>query len=389
MNDSRISLRESLRSLHQQVVKSTLLLLVPTCSFLVCKTIYADELILRDWSRITNVTVAVIDDDGVKLSDGRIISWDRIESGEVSDEHQADLDQLIRELGEPLFRLRQRIRLGNDVQLLELAESLWPRFRDRTGETAIVVSCGVVRGRLATGQRADAVLPYLVFVRQLMDSEATNELNDALVTRARNEFGLVIDPKTGLCANLLPIWKDQQAAAKALPKLSEWLTTETNPIAPWVPIYVSSLAAFVGEFEKAQQELARMNLANDGLMELRTVIDWQLSLQREPSMSIRSIESNLDKLLPRNRAITLYWLGLAGLKSNSEERQQAAILHLLQIPAVYPTEQDVAAAAIFQVADFYGSKSNDAKASQKQATLRSELLRAYPNSWFAEEVRER
>lgn len=349
----------------------------------------ADELILRDWTRLAEVTVTRFDEDGVTLEDGRQFGWGQIESGEVSDDEQAAFDQLVHELGEPLFRLRQRLRLGDDDQVLELARSLWPRFRDRSGETALIVSSGFARGLIAAGRREEAVLPYQVFLHGLLVRDEATAINEALAEQAQREFGLLIDAPTGLCRNLLPIWQDRQAAESALPHLLAWLATDPSPVPPSTHVYVASLAAFSGDSETAQRQQAAIPLATDALIELRTVIEWQLELQQDPAMSIRSIESNLDKLLPVNQAIALYWLGVAGLQGNNEVRQQTALLQLLRIPAELSGESDAAAAALHRVVEFFGSPVAGALGADQQAIVRAELLRAYPNSWFAEQERER
>ena len=354
----------------------------------------ADELLLRDWTRLTDVTVVELNDDGVTLRDGRLIGWDRIESGQIGVDQQAAFDQSIRDLGEPLFRLRQRLQLSDDDQVLELAESLWPRYRERTGEAAMLVSVGLMRGRLAAGQRASAVLPYLFFLQQLQrsDVDGTSEragLDEASVHRAQREFGVSIDPATGLCGNLLPLWQDSDAAQAASQELLEWLAKQPPPLPLSASVYAATLAAFAGDPDAAQTQLEAIPLASDALIELRTVVTWQLALQQEPAMSIRSIESNLDKLLPRNQAIALYWLGVAGLNVNNDNRQQIARLHLLQIPAEHPGEADAAAAALHEVVEYYRTHAANATAATDLITVRAELLKAYPNSWFAEQERER
>jgi hypothetical protein len=120
-----------------------------------------DRIVLRDLSRMSDVTVARFDEDGVVLEDGRRLDWDRIERATLESGRQADFDRWLRDVGEPLFRIRKRLAAGDYRELVEEAEALYPRYRSRQSPTAYVVCQAVMWARLANGRREAAVEPYL------------------------------------------------------------------------------------------------------------------------------------------------------------------------------------------------------------------------------------
>ncbi|MEX2026554.1 MAG: hypothetical protein WEH44_04625, partial [Pirellulaceae bacterium] len=126
----------------------------------------ADRLILRNLELIADRTVTAVDDDGIlldkPLSAGNDrLTWDEIERGRVSPDLQAEFNRLKDELGPPLFKLRQRMRIGDYAGLLAPAEELYPRFSPRQSQSAYLVCQSLMWGRLAAGQREAAVEPFL------------------------------------------------------------------------------------------------------------------------------------------------------------------------------------------------------------------------------------
>src|SRR5690349_12003618 len=95
----------------------------------------ADRLILRNLDIILDRTVTALDEDGLVLDapragGGNRITWDEIERGKVALD-QARFDALLSELGPPLYRIRQRLKIGDYVAASEPAELLYEKFSRR------------------------------------------------------------------------------------------------------------------------------------------------------------------------------------------------------------------------------------------------------------------
>ena len=81
----------------------------------------------KDWIKHlqdNGFSVTSFDEDGVRLDDGMVLGWDRIESARLSGQRQADFDRSLKELGDGLYRIRQRLRVGDYRDLQTHAEAL-------------------------------------------------------------------------------------------------------------------------------------------------------------------------------------------------------------------------------------------------------------------------
>ena len=165
----------------------------------------ADRIILRNLEILSDRTVTAFDADGVRLDDGKQLGWDEIEQAEVSAAQQAEFDRLLAELGGPLYRIRQRLSVGDYRGLLSPAEAVYPRYADRDSPTAYMVIQSLMWGRLAAGRREDSLEPYL---RCCEYQRKPGRTQVSLPGQRRLEF----DPETGLSSDLVPIWFDAEAA---------------------------------------------------------------------------------------------------------------------------------------------------------------------------------
>src|SRR5687767_7765212 len=115
----------------------------------------ADRLVLRNLTILQNRAVQGFDEDGVRLDGGMVVGWDEIERGSVAAEQQAKFDALLKELGEPLYRVRQRLRTGDHEGLVAAAEQVFPRYAGRVSRAAYLVAQATMWGRLAVGRREE------------------------------------------------------------------------------------------------------------------------------------------------------------------------------------------------------------------------------------------
>src|SRR5262245_20671784 len=103
-----------------------LLVLLPTCG----SALAADRIILRNLDIISDRTIKSFDVDGVVLDNETTLGWDEIEKATLG-EKQAEFDALLSDVGGDLYRLRQRLNVGDYAGLATHAEALWPRYQER------------------------------------------------------------------------------------------------------------------------------------------------------------------------------------------------------------------------------------------------------------------
>ena len=144
----------------------------------------------------------------MQLDDGTRLSWDDIETARLAEDKQAEFERLRKELGEPLYRIRQRLSVGDYRGALPHAEAVYRQYADRESPTAYMVVQALMWGRLAAGRREEALEPYLRCVEYLRRMKGSVSLP--------GERRLAHDPKTGLSPELLPVWFDERAAQTAL-----------------------------------------------------------------------------------------------------------------------------------------------------------------------------
>ena len=146
----------------------------------------ADRLILRNLDILIDRTVTALDEDGLRLDspqkNGRDrLTWDEVERGVVTLD-QARFDALLKELGPPLYRIRQRLKIGDYEALSEPAELLYPRYASRQGPTAYMVCQATMWSRMALNRREAAVEPYLRCYELLRAGSASRDGTLALLT---------------------------------------------------------------------------------------------------------------------------------------------------------------------------------------------------------------
>ena len=77
----------------------------------------ADQIVLRDLTILTDRRVEKFNEDDIRLDNGQRLGWDQIEKAQIAAD-QARFNQLLSELGTPLYRIRQRLKVGDYSALL-------------------------------------------------------------------------------------------------------------------------------------------------------------------------------------------------------------------------------------------------------------------------------
>jgi len=304
-------------------------------------TLWAERIVLRNLEILRDPSVASFDEDGVRLEGGRTLTWDRIESGRVGEARQADFDRMLSDLGEPLYRIRQRLKVGDFRALAAPAEAAYPRYVGRRGASAYMVFQATMWSRLASGRRQAALEPYLRCLEHLRN------LGQGDVDLP-GERRLRFDPQTGMTPELLPVWFDRAAARAAMPGVLEAIKEMTSPRPPAVHVYYGTLALAAGEESRAMQVFAGIEDEDGTVAELREIAMAQREVTAgRPGEAVDRLRDRLDELSAANRPLALYWLGTALVQSDDDQRRKQGVLHLLHVPALYGVKhRDLAAAAL-------------------------------------------
>ncbi|MGM0490428.1 MAG: tetratricopeptide repeat protein [Planctomycetota bacterium] len=336
----------------------------------------ADRIVLRDLDIITGVTVEQFDVDGVRLSDGRVIGWDRIEQGRVAEAKQAAFDRMLEELGSHLYRIRQRLSVNDYRGLLADAEAVHDHYRGRRGETAYMVCQALMWSRLAVGRR-EAALPAYLWCLECLRQAAADQRELSLPGARR----LQVDLSSGLSPELPPVWFDDEAARERLGEVGRTISTMSEPRPPATRVYYATLALAAGESDKARQALAGL----EALPQWKSIIDARMQLDGgDTTLAIDALTRQLDQLDDPLKPIALYWLGQARLSESDTDTRRAGVLDLLRIPALFGERHPELAAAGLYTAMRTLEESGDMTGS---IAIRRELLDQYGQTWHAERVR--
>jgi hypothetical protein len=340
----------------------------------------ADRIVLRNLT-ILSEPVVQFDEDAVRLQSGRTITWDEIESGEVAADKQPAFTSLLKKLGEPTFRIRQKLTTGDYEGLLSFAEEMYPVFAARNSPSAYMVCQSLMWGRLQVGRREEAVEPYL----RCLDYLRQHEGKPAGLPGDRR---LRLDLSTGLSPELIPIWFDAEAARKALPAARETLREiAKRPQGAPLGTYVlfATLAQAAGEADEAERFLGVVDESVPAVAQLRDIARAQREVEAAASgAAVKKLADNLDRLLPQNKPLAEYWLGLARLSEKEGAARREGVLDLLRLPALYGKQSpELAAAGLFhsmKALEELGDNSGS-------IALRKELLANYKGTVHANRVK--
>jgi len=332
----------------------------------------ADRLILRNLDILTRHTVVSFDEDGLVLDGprpggGERVTWDEVERGKVALD-QPRFDKLLSELGQPLFRIRQRLKIGDFEALAEPAEAMFPRYAQRQSQTAYLVCQATMWSRLEAGRREAAVLPYVRCFELLRSRVATS---GSLPGSRR----LKVDPATGISPELVPVWFDAAAARAALPDLQAAIRDMASPRPEGMSIYYASLALAGGEAAEADRVIQSVQSNQPELLAWRDVLAAQQEITAaSPGAAVEKLRTRQGALPAVCRPAALYWVGLADSQDADGNRCKDGILRLLTLPAEYGDEQpELAAAGLYHAAVALAKLKDDRGA----AAVRGELAGRY------------
>jgi hypothetical protein len=338
----------------------------------------ADRLILRNLDFILDRTVVALDEDGATLdaplADGTTqLSWDRIERGKVALD-QARFDELLAEIGLPLFRVRQRLKSQDYAGLAAPAELLYPKFAGRMSPAALYVAQATLWSRLASGRREAAIEPYLRSVELLRSGKLA-------VDDVPGDRRLAVDLATGLSNELVPVWHDPAASKTALGGVQQAIRDMAQPRPAGVYTYYATLALAAGELAEAERVLPFLTEETPELAAWRQVVLAQREvLAGSAGEAASRLAAELSTVPPTVRPAALYWVGRSRLLSSDALAVRDGLLDLLSIPAEHPRgDADLSAAALYLAAE----QLDKVKDEQGADAIRQELLRQYSHTQVA------
>ncbi len=334
----------------------------------------ADRIILRNLKIIDGPQVVAFDEDGVRLDDKRLIGWYDIEKARVANNQQAAFDQMLRELGGPLFRIRQRMRVGDYKDLAPHAEPIYARYAERKSPTAYLVMQATMWSRVAVGRREAAVEPYCRCFEYLRTPRQPQNL-------LPGERRLDYDPETGMCATLAPVWFDSKAAKAVLPNVYKAIGAMGRPRPAGAYVYFVTLALAAGDTATADRVLVAVKDTSGPIGELKAIVAVQRELASgPPGPAYDRLKAELPEISSANRPLALYWLGRAQLASTDVETRKQGLVRLLRIPALHADQApEIGAAALFHGMQVL-KQLDDVRGS---VALRNELLVRYGQTYFA------
>ena len=332
----------------------------------------ADRIILRDNRVISDRSVAAFDPDGIVFAGlpALRLTWDEVEAGRV-DRDQERFDELLRELGGPLYRIRRRLAAGDDRDVLEYAEALFPTFKDRRSASAFLVFVGLARGFEAHGRTEDVLAPYLLAVECLRAAPGGT-------LPLPGDQGFRHDPDSKLSPLVLPIWRDPAAAKRALPGAIEALDASAARKPAGSLAYVATLAAAAGDRSTCDRLLAEAKASNPpkAVADLIAIVEARLRIEtpQERDEAIETLARIVDNSESSQRPLARYWLGIARLRAEEESERKRGLISLLALAALHGDDRPELAAEGLDAARIGLEASGDPSAS----ILRSELLFRFP-----------
>ncbi len=336
-----------------------------------------DRIVLRD-TKVVNGTVTALSPDGIAMNIGgnpTMLGWDEVEAGKVG--KQDEFDKLLKKIGDPLFRTRQRLKTGDYRELLEPTDKLFPTFAERNSPVADTICLATAFARLANNQREAAVEPFLCVLANRSRPEFKPDSRFA----ALNSRNLTPDARSGVWLELPPVWFDSAAAKAALPRVEARLKSWPGG----KPTFAANLYAFTLALAAGDADAARR--FESSLRESPVAADWVLVVDAQREIEEKRIgeacgrlEAKLDSLPEPVRIIGTYWVGMANLASADAEVRKRGVVWMLHLPAKYATTcPDLAAAGLY----FASKALDELKDARGAVTLRGELLIGFRQTYHA------
>lgn len=322
----------------------------------------AQHVVLRDLTFIEAAKVESMDVNGLVLDGGLQFLWSDILQGKVG-QQQNKFDGFLKEIGLPLFRIQSRLAGGSFDDLQPMANQLLQISADKAGPTAYIANAASFHDFLSQGMREAAAVPLINILAMRTAAPDLKSLD--------RELGLRF--KKDVCLNLLPIWFDDSAAKLAWQNLQSASGLNAANLKQENP-YLLSLQILN---EPQTTDLTSKVKKETGWGPI--LVAQSAWLNSNPGSALESLQNSSPNLDAAQRALALYYRGLAMRDLNMKSPSDATApwkLILLQIPAQYENQfPELSAAAIYQV--LAGSRDMP----EEFESLQQELTNRFPTTW--------
>ncbi len=341
---------------------------------IVAPAVRADRLFERGTSSPIEGRALEVDDAGVRFRVSRgnentdvLVTWDRVRYLETDRESFAEAFGRMQGFSERLWRARSRVERQDYAAAEPILDPMFAEMMNRTDPTALIVAEGLLRCRLARGARAAAVIPWLEMHR-LLDS--------GLKRTAYLDMHPIVDPQSGVCLQLPPIWTRTVGVEQLLADLGHYV-----PDSPTT----ERIASLYGR----AAQLALGLRVQDSALFYHADDSWQ----RDPAtLIITAMVAAIEKIRPfpididrtfsrlyREEGLLSPWAwyvrGLVRVAVPDLNTQREGLVDLLTLPAKYREEHSyLAGFAIDAAARTLESLGR----SEPAASLRNELRLDYP-----------
>ncbi len=299
-------------------------------------------IVLRDFSQPKS-TVAGYDEDGVRLTDGTIVSWDRIAQVQFEPADQARADQLLQTIGQPLFQVRWRLQIGDFGGAEQAAKSVPNAVKHRRSEAALLIHLADMAAKIEQG---DLLLAAIHWVRALDLMTENPTWRDQIPENLRRPS----DQATMLHQQIIPVWTADSEAMEFWPQVEDFSREgKFTALPPIAQVYLVTIAIDLRQFDIAKQWLilaARESPAWSAALTHKLLIE---SGDRPPDPRPFNVEATdwPDDV----KAVAIFWLAAKDLGSPNIPVSERAAIDMLSIPAKYQTEfPELAAEALAAVA---------------------------------------
>ncbi|MEE2639533.1 MAG: hypothetical protein VX768_02795 [Planctomycetota bacterium] len=338
-----------------------------------------DELVLRNYSKIENVTVSRIDEDGVALGDGRSFGLGDIHSASL--EGQTQFDELHQKWGLDLFRLRLRIQRQDYENLQPHLGRVYEVYRGRSSRSATLVLLAKYHECICQGDWANAIGVHFRLVTLSGQAEGNRDLLRAT--------GYPWDPVSGMSGWICPFGFEEKKLAEDWPQIRAAYLGLPDGHPGGLDLYFFLLANAVGADLNPEIANRRVKLSRLEQMLLQTLEDRAAEDSDSANRELLKRQLSDYKFVAgdtnMHRALYRFALGQLELKSNGGDRNKG-LLNLLRIHAEFRDDFPIlAAAALTEVHSRL--KSTDPKKNAK--SVAGELLSRFPSSIFAKQLRMR
>ncbi len=269
--------------------------------------------------------------DGVGFRSGdkvEWLGWDRVASLEGL---APELARQVAPVADKAWRARIRLERGDALAAEPIYEDLFRAFQARRGATACAVAEGLLRCRLRRGAQAGAIAPWLAWVRASDPSMPAPVLD---ITSPPSQPPL-IDPGTGLCPFLPPVWLNVasvQAFARADARTGD--DSEAKRGLALEGMYRLAARFEVGLAGESEANALPVRSADPGVSLVAQIVAARAA---DPDKRKDARQLLLARLRQRMPAWEESWvrvgIGRSLLREQDGEERLIGLAHLLHVPA--------------------------------------------------------